>query len=53
MMCGLLKPTRGVIKIGNIDLNRMPLKAKALMGYLPENPLIYDTLTGAETLELI
>ena len=53
MMCGLLKPTRGVIKIGGIDLNRMPLKAKALMGYLPENPLIYDKLTGAETLELI
>ena len=23
------------------------------MGYLPENPLIYDKLTGAETLELI
>ena len=53
MMCGLLKPTRGLIKIGGIDLNRMPLKAKALMGYLPENPLIYDKLTGAETLELI
>ena len=53
MMCGLLKPTRGVIKIGDIDLIRMPLKAKALMGYLPENPLIYDKLTGAETLELI
>ena len=53
MLCGLLKPTRGLIKIGDIDLNRTPLKAKSLMGYLPENPLIYDKLTGAETLELI
>lgn len=53
MLCGLLKPTRGSIKIGEVDLQRMPLKAKALMGYLPENPLIYDKLTGAETLELI
>ena len=53
MLCGLLKPTRGLIKIGDIDLNRTPLKAKAMMGYLPENPLIYDKLTGAETLELI
>jgi len=53
MLCGLLKPTRGLIKIGDIDLNRQPLKAKSLMGYLPENPLIYDKLTGAETLELI
>ena len=53
MLCGLLKPTRGSIRIGNIDLQRMPLKAKSMMGYLPENPLIYDKLTGAETLELI
>ena len=53
MLCGLLKPTRGFIRIGDIDLQRMPLKAKSMMGYLPENPLIYDKLTGAETLELI
>ena len=53
MLCGLLKPTRGSIRIGEIDLQRMPLKAKSMMGYLPENPLIYDKLTGAETLELI
>jgi len=53
MLCGLLKPTRGSIQIGDIDLQRMPLKAKSMMGYLPENPLIYDKLTGAETLELI
>jgi len=53
MMCGLLKPTRGNIQIGGINLQKMPLKAKSMMGYLPENPLIYDKLTGAETLELI
>jgi len=53
MLCGLLKPTRGSIRIGDIDLQRMPLKAKSMIGYLPENPLIYDKLTGAETLELI
>ena len=53
MLCGLLKPTRGSIRIGDIDLQKMPLKAKSMMGYLPENPLIYDKLTGAETLELI
>ena len=53
MLCGLLKPTRGSIRISDIDLQRMPLKAKSMMGYLPENPLIYDKLTGAETLELI
>jgi ABC-2 type transport system ATP-binding protein len=53
MMCGLLKPTRGAVRIGGMDLKKTPLKAKSKMGYLPENPLIYDRLTGAETLELI
>ena len=53
MLCGLLKPTRGSIKIGGVDIQKMPLKAKSMMGYLPENPLIYDRLTGSETLELI
>jgi ABC-2 type transport system ATP-binding protein len=53
ILCGLLKPTRGSIRIGGVDIQKMPLKAKSMMGYLPENPLIYDRLTGAETLELI
>ena len=53
MMCGLLKPTRGAVRIGGVDLKKAPLKAKSMMGYLPENPLIYDRLSGAETLELI
>ena len=53
MLCGLLKPTRGGVRIGDVDVQKMPLKAKSMMGYLPENPLIYDRLTGAETLELI
>ena len=53
MMCGLLKPTRGSVQIGGVDLQRRPLKAKSLMGYLPENALIYDKLTGAEMLELV
>ena len=53
MLCGLLKPSKGMVTIGGIDLQRTPLKAKSIMGYLPENPLLYDKLTGAESLELI
>ena len=53
MLCGLLKPSKGSININGIDLQRTPLKAKSIMGYLPENPLLYDKLTGAECLELI
>ena len=53
MLCGLLKPSKGSIHIGNINIQKKPLKAKSLMGYLPENPNFYDKLTGSETLNLI
>jgi len=53
MLCGLLKPTSGTVTINGINLKQKPLKAKSLMGYLPENPMIYEKLTGAETLELV
>ena len=53
MLCGLLRPSKGTVTIGGVDLRRTPLKAKSIMGYLPENPLLYDKLTGAECLELI
>ena len=53
MLCGLLKPTRGSVQIVDVDLARHPLRAKAKLGYLPENPVLYDRLTGAEMLELV
>ena len=53
MLCGLLKPTRGSVQIAGVDLVRHPLRAKAKLGYLPENPVLYDRLTGAEMLELV
>ena len=53
MLCGLLKPTRGSVQIAGVDLARHPLRAKAKLGYLPENPVLYDRLTGAEMLELV
>ena len=53
MLCGLLKPTRGSVSIAGVDLARKPLQAKAMLGYLPENPVLYDRLTGMEMLELV
>jgi len=53
MLCGLLKPTRGSVQIAGVDLAHHPLRAKAKLGYLPENPVLYDRLTGAEMLELV
>ena len=53
LLCGLLKPTRGSVQVAGVDLARHPLRAKAKLGYLPETPVLYDRLTGAEMLELV
>lgn len=53
MMCGLLKPTSGSVYIGGFDAQREPLKAKGILGYIPDNPFLYDKLTGREYLDFM
>ncbi len=48
LSAGLVKPTSGQIKINGLDLHHQPLEAKRLIGFIPDNPFIYDTLTGRE-----
>jgi ABC-2 type transport system ATP-binding protein len=51
MMCGLLKPTAGRIRIGGIDLAEDPVTPRRFTGYIPDSPFLYDRLTIAEFLE--
>lgn len=51
MMVGLLRPTAGNAFIGGVDVWRDPLRAKALMGVLPEQLNLYDRLSGRELIE--
>lgn len=53
MMVGILKPTRGSVRIGGHDITAEPEKAKAIIGYIPDRPFIYDKLTGLEYLQFI
>ncbi len=53
MISGLLRPSYGTVTIGGYDVVQQPLATKALLGYLPETPNLYEKLTGAETLELV
>lgn len=48
MLVGLLTPTRGTVTIGPHDLRKEPIKAKRLLGYVPDRPFIYEKLTGRE-----
>ncbi|MGO8950381.1 MAG: ABC transporter ATP-binding protein [Ktedonobacterales bacterium] len=51
MMVGLLRPTSGTVFIGNIDVWRDPLRAKAAIGVLPEQLNLYERLSGRELIE--
>lgn len=51
MMAGLMKPDTGTIILGGYDLAKEPEKAKALTGFVPDRPFLYEKLTGWEFLE--
>lgn len=48
MCTGLLRPTSGSVTIAGFDVHRQPAAAKQLIGYLPDEPYLYDKLTGRE-----
>jgi ABC-2 type transport system ATP-binding protein len=53
MIVGLLKQDSGVILVDGIDVNKDSLNAKLRMGYVPDNPQIYDKLKGMEYLNFM
>lgn len=50
MLCGVLAPSRGGIRIAGIDLLEDPVAAKRQLGFLPEQPPLYPELTVDEYL---
>ena len=50
---GLLRPSEGRVTVGGHDLERTPLAAKALLGYVPDRPYLYLKLTGRELLRFL
>src|SRR5437764_15097774 len=53
MMCGLLFPTTGTVKIGGHDLTTSGQEARQLISYVPDQPFLYEKLTGREFLQFI
>ncbi len=47
---GLTRPTEGKVKIVGNDVQQDPIPAKRLMGFVPDSPYIYESLTGREFL---
>jgi len=53
MMTGLFTPTSGSIVINGFDIQKQALEAKSSVGYIPDQPFLYDKLTGREFLYYI
>jgi ABC-2 type transport system ATP-binding protein len=53
MIVGLLKPTEGQIMIEDIDVTSSPVEAKLKMGYVADEPLVMEKITGVQYLNLI
>ncbi len=53
MMCGLLFPTTGSIRIAGFDLEAQGQDARQHVSYVPDTPFLYEKLTGREVLQFI
>jgi ABC-2 type transport system ATP-binding protein len=53
MIAGLMRPDAGSISVFGRDVLADPLAAKALMAWLPDEPLLYDRLSPMEYLEFV
>src|SRR5215510_5413414 len=51
MLCGLLFPTSGEVRVGGFDLRTNGDHARALVSYVPDQPFLYEKLTGREFLQ--
>jgi len=51
MICGLLRPTEGAVLVGGRPAESR--EARRLLGYIPDQPFLYDKLTGREFLKFV
>ncbi|MGE5598281.1 MAG: ABC transporter ATP-binding protein [Bacteroidota bacterium] len=53
MIVGLLNPDAGRVLVRGLEMVKNPLAVKRLIGYVPDQPDLYDRLTGWEYLNFI
>jgi ABC-2 type transport system ATP-binding protein len=53
MICGLLRPTAGSASVGGFDIQRQPIAAKSILGYVPDEPMLYEKLSAREFLSFV
>ena len=51
--CGLLTPDGGAITVDGMSIRERPIDCKRVMAYIPDNPDMYEFLTGYEYLNFV
>jgi ABC-2 type transport system ATP-binding protein len=51
MLCGLLRPTRGTVRINGVNIEEDPVAVRRITGYIPDSPYLYDRLSVTEFFE--
>jgi len=52
VLCGLLEPTSGSVRVGGCDAQKELNKVKELIGVCPQDTAVFSYLTGRENVEL-
>ena len=50
ILCGLLRPTSGTVRVAGLDVTRTPDAVRARIGYMSQRFSLYDDLTAVENL---
>lgn len=53
MLTGVYQPDEGSVEITEVDIQQEPEKAKSSIGYIPDDPIVYEQLTGREFLHFV
>lgn len=53
MLVGLLQPGAGVVTVGGLNVVTHTREATQLIGYVPDQPYLYDKLSGREFLQFV
>lgn len=53
IVAGLSLPTSGSVTVNGIDVVHDAVRAKSILGYVPDRPYLYEKLTGRELLHFV
>jgi ABC-2 type transport system ATP-binding protein len=53
IITGLMEPTSGWVKVAGFDPVKNPIEVKSRVGYVAENPILYESLSPRDFLEFV